>query len=831
MKNTAHIAIALILMMTVAGNAQQIVWHHFPNGVMNSPTATMQASVGGISMVKASSHAGFLWATAKPVFTTFGDKTKQPLRPTYTWSDAYNAYLYEVQVATSVDFSSGVQTPVFLSAIQNNAVLSVVQSSDLTAGNRYYWRVRGYHTGGISEWSDVSDFDVSSATLGVPPQLSPANGAYVQTPSQTFSWGTVSTATGYEYQIATDAGFSQIIATNVGSSTASLSISSVTLSNVCSTYYWRVRAVRGTEQSGWSSVWTLIYAPQPAQVSLNSPADNTTFNPASGRRPTFTWNPAVNAQSYVITLTKNGVDSTITVPATTTTFSIGNDLDLGVTYTWKVTAKGCNGGQDALASVPRTFIIQSGAPQPCLITVTLQAPAKGATVSSPVTLNWTPSGSGAVGYDVEVSEDPTFTTNVSSSQVTSTIDTRTVADGKTYYWRVRARCATNNGAYSDTSSFRTASVAPCLTINDYNFDSLLITNSRSRVVRLVNTLSTVARLDSFSVPADYEIVFPKNGIDLPKILRPNDTIEITIRVRPTSLGLIQGVVQAHLRLQPANTPCIATGNVRVVSVAISKAASNIIFERIDGIGEVNPGDFATLRLRLDNTQGSISPTSMDSMSIVFQYDRRAFQIDENTFQIQSLAGVTPFKGQTTPILIDTAKNWQDPYVTYRIGLQKPQMNNDREIMRFMMQAKIATTDTTRIRLADFRWYKAGTLEPVQSESIREEELLLVAKVCREGRTPNFVLDPTGKKTVALMAIFPNPAQNELTCDIHAEQSTMVRAVLHDLYGREVSELYSGIVQQGISSITYPISNIPTGVYSLTLHFLNGVVGEQVYIVR
>src|SRR5690606_34715722 len=94
--------------------------------------------------------------------------------------------------------------------------------------------------------------DVYGATPTQVALTSPANGASGVSTGPTFSWQANATADAYEIEIATDSGFSNIVATDIveGTSYADATLLPDT------TYFWRVRAVNPCGDGAWSVTFT-----------------------------------------------------------------------------------------------------------------------------------------------------------------------------------------------------------------------------------------------------------------------------------------------------------------------------------------------------------------------------------------------------------------------------------------------------------------------------------------------------------------------------------------------------------------------------------------------
>jgi subtilase family serine protease/Tol biopolymer transport system component/flagellar hook assembly protein FlgD len=166
--------------------------------------------------------------------------------------------------------------------------------SDLTEDQIYYWRARASDGFSLSPWSVVASFmvDQFNAAPTAPVPDSPTNGARVATNRPTL---VVANATDpehdtltYEFRIATDADFVQIVATatgiheGVGLTSWPLPVSL----QENGVYYWTARASDGSSLSAWSTVASFIVdtvnEPPTAPVPLSpiGGATVTTLQPA-----------------------------------------------------------------------------------------------------------------------------------------------------------------------------------------------------------------------------------------------------------------------------------------------------------------------------------------------------------------------------------------------------------------------------------------------------------------------------------------------------------------------------------------------------------------------
>jgi hypothetical protein len=182
-----------------------------------------------------------------PTFTaTFSDST-----------DSSDTGTINFQVDNNADFSSVTASGSSSAGIVNGANGTWTVGSALDAGT-YYWRAQNQDDySGLSDWSTGRTIIIAGPD--VPEFVSPANGASLgTTPTLEVTYqSSVADLGQVNFQIATDTGFSTIVASNSSAATFSDGdtvswVVAVPLS--VGTYYWRAQSEDGSgEQSSWSA--------------------------------------------------------------------------------------------------------------------------------------------------------------------------------------------------------------------------------------------------------------------------------------------------------------------------------------------------------------------------------------------------------------------------------------------------------------------------------------------------------------------------------------------------------------------------------------------------
>ncbi len=104
------------------------------------------------------------------------------------------------------------------------------------------------------------------ATPGTPTLSMPANGATNVAVNPTFTWSAGSQAETYTLEVATDAGFTNIVVTETGISGTSSGLSSTLNTNVV--YFWRVRAINPCNTGANSTAFTFTTIPAPGDCAI-----------------------------------------------------------------------------------------------------------------------------------------------------------------------------------------------------------------------------------------------------------------------------------------------------------------------------------------------------------------------------------------------------------------------------------------------------------------------------------------------------------------------------------------------------------------------------------
>lgn len=200
-----------------------------------------------------------------------------------SWEQLCLSSAYQLQIAKDKEFTLRINPEVSNASQIDSVTGSILVNTDSVnvtnptvwispgalpeAGARYFWRIRSYQSAtgqiAVSPWSEVrgfmvkAGFIVSSPYLGVQ-LLSPDNGCMgCKVKPACFSWSPWKEATEYEFELADDAEFNNIIK-KVNTSTTGYQYDGIL--EYGTNYFWRVRATEINGQpipTDWSATFSL----------------------------------------------------------------------------------------------------------------------------------------------------------------------------------------------------------------------------------------------------------------------------------------------------------------------------------------------------------------------------------------------------------------------------------------------------------------------------------------------------------------------------------------------------------------------------------------------
>ncbi|MBS1537022.1 MAG: T9SS type A sorting domain-containing protein [Bacteroidetes bacterium] len=292
-----------------------------------------------------------------------------------------------------------------------------------------------------------------------PVHLSPINSSSEIPKSGQLQWNSVASASGYHAQLSVKPDFSII-----SQDFPSLTTTTIDFNNLLggTTYYWHVAASNENGDGNYSQAWSFtttgdVQLPQvPTQILPMNNATNIPLNQL------LQWSTAVGAVSYnlQVSSTSDFASPTIDLTGILTTSQAASLLANSQLYWWRI--QSVNSAGTSAWSAPWQFTTVSA--QNPLLAPTLVNPANNVKAQQISTITSWQAVAGALGYELQYSNDVGFTMPTTKKSTTPQITLSGLLNNKDYYWKVRATANNQSGPWSETWKFLTVIASPTLAL-------------------------------------------------------------------------------------------------------------------------------------------------------------------------------------------------------------------------------------------------------------------------------------------------------------------------------------------------------------------------------
>lgn len=258
------------------------------------------------------------------------------LTPTLQWSQIFGSTGYHLQIATDPGFNNTIHDVIV------GSTQYIVPSGVLGGNQLYYWHVAARNSGGEGIFSTAFHFTTQTGPPAAPILSAPPDSATDVSRFPLLDWNDVPGASTYRVQVATDAGFGNLVLNQVQTISQYQITTAILQSNTW--YYWRVNATNAGGTGLWSTTWHFKTLPQaPPVPTLVSPANGVT---GISLTPTLVWNSSPGADNYTVQVATNTSFNSPVVNTTTsnTQYTVPSGrLQGGTLYYWRVNASNSGG--------------------------------------------------------------------------------------------------------------------------------------------------------------------------------------------------------------------------------------------------------------------------------------------------------------------------------------------------------------------------------------------------------------------------------------------------------------------------------------------------------
>ncbi|OLN32081.1 cell wall-binding repeat-containing protein [Desulfosporosinus metallidurans] len=351
-----------------------------------------------------------------------------------TWDPVSFATSYYVYRATS---SSGTYT--------NISTVTTSSYSDLAVSlaTTYYYKIKAVNSFGSSDYSSKAyvNPDDYVSTLSAPTNLT----ATVVRSSQIYlNWDPVSNTTYYYvYRATSSSGTYSNIGTSVAANYSDASLSADT------TYYYKVKAVNGTDSSALSSK---AYATTSEPDDVPAIPTGLTAKVTSSTQIDLTWEPVTYAVSYYVYRATSSTGTYTSVAAVTTNNFSDTSAAVDTTYYYKIQAYNNYGTSSYSTKVSaNTADVSSDLSAPTNLTATVAS-------STQIDLTWEPVSNATSYYVYRATSSAGTYANIATVTTTNYSDSN-LSLNTTYYYKVQAINSAGSGPYSSNTQVTTSNTS------------------------------------------------------------------------------------------------------------------------------------------------------------------------------------------------------------------------------------------------------------------------------------------------------------------------------------------------------------------------------------
>lgn len=364
-----------------------------------------------------------------------------------------------------------------------------IKVSGLGYNTRYFCRVRAIASADTSEWSSYVTF---TTVLPSPKLITPTNNSKdIEIPSQ-LKWTKISDSEEYHIEISEDKRFGPEFTLKIIIADTSVRINEL---EPGTEYFWKVQAVRPTDTSDWSEIFTFYTKiTDTTAIELQSPQiqypKNNDF--AIYIDGIIKWSKVEKAKGYRIKLTQidKGIYKEFDVKSAGTFQTSLDELEYNTKY--EVAIKATSGFYESKWSDPIVF------------TTELKPP----TIANPVNLSKEVPAKGRFEFQYDY---PQFDLHLQVSQETKFGDLIIDKKGKndniteyslggetTYYARLIQFSDSNRSRWSDTVQFTTSKINSTSISDDYEVD--IFQNDKNNLIHIyLNKTNNIDRIIIYNI--------------------------------------------------------------------------------------------------------------------------------------------------------------------------------------------------------------------------------------------------------------------------------------------------------------------------------------------